>query len=119
MERRVSVDVPARRWPNAKVALVAYLLGQGYNSTVIAKKLDDDTSPAVVRQMGRYWGLTGGPTGKRGSTALSIRLDARVRAKLERQAGDIGIPPDEFVRRIAVCAINDQMYQAITDGAFE
>jgi len=106
------------KWSSFKVARIGYLLGQGYNSVAIAKKLDDTTTPDVIRNMVRYWGLSQ-PKGRGASTSVTIHLDAKVRAKLERQSSELGVPPSEFVRRIAVCAINDQMYQAVTDGAFE
>jgi hypothetical protein len=105
-------------WPSSKVARVAYLLGQGYNSPAIARRLDDDTQPELIRKMARHWGLSQ-QEGRGNATTLTIHLGARVREKLERQAAELDISPSEFVRRIAVCAINDHMYRAVTDGAFE
>lgn len=113
----MTAGIASAKWANAKAARVGYLLGQGFNSPTIARQLDDGTKPALIRQMAHSWGLSL-PQGRGNATSLTIHLDTRVRHKLERQADELGIQPAEFIRRIAVCAINDEMYDAIVDGAY-
>ena len=106
------------KWSNAKAATVAHMIGQGFNSTAIVKHLDDGTKPSTIRQMARYWGLSL-PAGRGSAIALTVHIDSQTRHKLEKQADLRGITPSEFVRRVSVCAIKDDMYDAVVDGAYD
>ncbi|UCI19294.1 hypothetical protein FJ970_30545 [Mesorhizobium sp. B2-1-8] len=79
----------------------------------------DGTSAATVRRQWKNWGLplheVGGPKHRR----IAVNLTFHERAKLARQAKKRGLTGEEYLRRINVCAIRDDMYDAITDGQFD
>lgn len=105
------------QFSNEKAARIGYLTGRGLDSIKIALDLNDDTTPATVRRMWKHWGLVEG-TG-RAVVEVPVPLEAAHRRKLERQANILGIEPSEFIRRIAICAVEDDLYQAVTDGRFD
>ncbi|TIR23996.1 MAG: hypothetical protein E5X34_13150 [Mesorhizobium sp.] len=107
------------RWTIAKGAYIGFLTGLGYSSAEIEKRMADGTSAATVRRQWKNWGLplheVGGPKHRR----ISVNLTFHERAKLARQAKKRGLTGEEYLRRINVCAIRDDMYDAITDGEFD
>ncbi|MEI4480951.1 MULTISPECIES: hypothetical protein [unclassified Phyllobacterium] len=48
---------------------------------------------------------------------ISVRVAARKR--VTQRAKKLKIAPEEYLRRIAVCSITDDLYAAVTDGCFE
>lgn len=101
-------------WPNEKAALAGYLAGKGHSASEIAKLLGDGTREATTRRMLSSWGLPslyGDP--------IAIELKRPLRRKLGQQAAVQGLMPSEYLRHICVCAIEDDMYNAIVDGRFE
>ena len=56
--------------------------------------------------------------GRPAGSAVRVLVDQRVRARLKTQAARVGVSFGEYLRRICVCAVNDDMYGAIVDGAF-
>lgn len=100
-------------WPNSKAAWMGYLLGIGMTAHAVASRID--STPGLVRQMRRQWELPAGGA-KRG---VRIELDQAHRKLLEKRAKAQGIEPAEFLRRISICALQDDMYAAIVDGSFD
>lgn len=107
------------RWTVAKGAYIGFLTGLGMSSREIERRMGDGTSSATVRLMWRKWGLPrdeiGGPRHRR----FFIDLTFTERAKLLRQAERRGLTAEEYIRRMIVCAIGDDMYDAIVDREFE
>lgn len=105
-------------WPNGKAARVGYMLGQGCSTPAIAAALGDGTSADTIRRMRREWGIAGDRTKGR-VISLAIELDSPRRAELNDQSQALGIAPSEFVRRVLLCVLDDDLYQAVTDGRFK
>jgi hypothetical protein len=104
------------QWSSSQVAKAAFLLGRGRT----AREVSDALGVGIwtIQRMKRYWGLTSGAAG-RSAAVLPVQIDAQARKKLATQAAAVGCAPEEFLRRIATCAIEDSMYSAITDGRFD
>lgn len=86
------------------------------SSTEIAELLADGTISASVRAMWLKWDL-----GKYGLPALAnqgsivpVELTREERQRLERRAKRIKISPGEWLERVITCAIDDDMFGAIT-----
>jgi len=107
----------AERWSNAKVARIGFLLGQGYTTPAVAEMLDDGTSEGSIKRMRLHWEL---PTaGAEQAFDVRIPFDNQRRAKLCDQAAALGISPMEFMRRIMLCVVDDELYDAVNDGRFK
>ncbi len=106
------------RWSNAKAAHVAYLTGKGASSTEIANILNDGVHSATIRAMWRRWRLPMTPTGGRHVATVPVPLMARERTLLTQRAKKLSIAPEEYLRRISVCALSDDLYAAVTDGRY-
>ncbi|WP_420408664.1 hypothetical protein [Hoeflea sp.] len=114
-ERYRASGLLIERWTNAKAAYVGFLLGQRKMTTEISRILSDGTSPETIRTMQRRWKLP-----KLGTkSGHFIELTPVQLSRLESQAKEIGVPPEEWARRVLVCAIEDRMYEAVTDGRFD
>ncbi|PWJ79786.1 hypothetical protein C7441_11463 [Pseudaminobacter salicylatoxidans] len=107
------------RWTNAKSGYVGFLTGQGYSSVEIEKIMADGTSAPTVRGLWRRWGLPLSELRGDRRNPVTIQLTYSQRAKLVRLAEKRGLTRQEYLRRIAVCAIADDMYEAVTDGEFD
>lgn len=106
-------------WTNAKAGLVGFLTGRGYMSNEIEKILADGTSRETVRGLWRRWGLPIPQTGGRRCSIVPVALAMSTRAKLSERARKVGVTPDEWVRRVLLSAIDDDLYIAVTDGRFD
>lgn len=107
------------RRTNAWAAMVGFLTGRGYMSTEIERILRDGTSSDTVRRMWKLWALPMHETGGRRKVSVPVELNVRERMLLASHARRLGISPHEFLRRIATCALTDNLYDAITDGKFD
>lgn len=107
------------RWSNAKCALVGYLTGRGYTSREIEKILNDGTSKDTVRGQWRRWGLPLPEQNGQRVAVMPVALASGPRNKLSQRAKKVGIAPDEFLRRIIVCVLDDDLYQAVVDDRFD
>jgi hypothetical protein len=106
-------------WPHSKVAIVGYLTGAGATATQICEELNDGTHPGTVRKLWQRWKLPLVDTGGRRKVPVPIGLTAIQRSVLRSHAQAEGIVSEEWLRRIAECAIQDGLYAAITDGKYE
>lgn len=108
------------RWTIAKGAYIGFLTGLGWSSADIEKHMRDGTSAPTVRRQWKLWGL---PLDmirvSRSHTSVAVNLSFQDRAKLMRQAARRSLTPEEYVRRMIVCAVKDDMYDAIVDREFE
>jgi hypothetical protein len=102
--------------PNSKAALVGFLVGQGHTAPAIARALDDGTTDNMVKHWKRKWKLSALMPGR--TVEFGFDLSAAQKADLNEQAGALGISPSEFVRRILVCVLDDDLYPAVIDGRF-
>lgn len=118
-ERHRQKGMLVERWTNAKAAYVAYLTGKGVPSSEIAKTLNDGVRPETIRAMWRRWRLPMPPAGARHAATVSVNLYADERGLLARRARTLGIAPEEYLRRVAICAVTDDLYAAVTDGRFD
>ncbi|TIS37531.1 hypothetical protein [Mesorhizobium sp.] len=107
------------RRTNAWAAMVGFLTGRGYTSAEIERILRDGTSGETVRRMWKLWALPLTETGGRRKISVPIELSARERGLLADRARRRGITPPEYLRRIATCALIDDLYDAVTDGKFD
>ena len=119
MEKRHSHDryrgdgLFVERWSNAKAGLVGYYTGLGRSSPQIAAILNDGTSDSTIRTLWGEWGLPLRMSRGKRLASIPIVLSVDVRVKLERRAKRMQIAPEEWLRRIAVAAIEDDLYRAI------
>lgn len=106
------------KWSNEKAAKVGFMLGQGFTAPAIARLLNDGTTADAVKRMRRYWGLA---DSSEGCNFIEVRipLNAERRADLSEQAQALGISPSEFVRRVLICVLDDDLYSAVNDGRFK
>lgn len=116
---RYDVHRPILAWSNAKCALVGYLTGRGYTSGEIARILHDGTSKDTVRGQWRRWSLPLPEVAGQRVSVLPVALGRGPRHKLTKRARQVGIAPDEFLRRIIVCVLDDDLYQAVVDDRFD
>lgn len=118
-ERYRATQLIVERWTNAKSALVAYLTGKGHTSVQIAEMLNDGTRPETIRRMWKLWELPLDSTGGRHRATVPVPLFAHERVALAILAKKVGVSPEEFLRRISICVISDDLYGAVTDGRFD
>ncbi|WP_378948053.1 hypothetical protein [Mesorhizobium sp. ANAO-SY3R2] len=100
-------------WP------VGFMTGQGRTSTDIVEHLNDGTDSATVRALWKKWGLPIDKTGGRRRGNVPVSLTIHQRKILAKRAKQVGVTPEEYLRRIASCAIEDDLYAAVTDGKFD
>ncbi|RWM29782.1 hypothetical protein [Mesorhizobium sp.] len=109
---RVGLPV-VQRWTMEKGALVGFLTGMGYTSGEIARRLADGTISSSIRAQWQHWELAIDEVGDSTHRKIFLDLKFHERAKLARQAKKRGLTPQEYLRRISVCAIRDDLYEAI------
>ncbi|WP_378952158.1 hypothetical protein [Mesorhizobium sp. ANAO-SY3R2] len=107
------------RWTNAKAALIGFRTGQGHTAVAIAEMLADGTSSDSIRCMWRKWRLPIDRTGGRQRGQVPVILTAHQRKLLAKHARRLGLNPEEYLRRVASVAIEDNLYAAVTDGKFD
>jgi hypothetical protein len=115
--RRRAPNLVVERRTNAWAGMIGYLTGRGFASVKIAAVLGDGTTPETVRGVWRRWGLTNGR--ERANAVVPIEISQAETGLLQKRADALGISPDEWLRRVASCAIRDDLYDAVTDGKFE
>lgn len=118
-ERYRGQRLVVERWTNAKAALVAYWTAKGHTSVRIAEMLGDGTRPETIRRMWRLWVLPLDSTGGRHRATVPVPLFTHERVALATHAKKIGLEPEEYLRRISICVISDNLYSAVTDGRFD
>ena len=98
------------------IARLGYLTGLGRTTQEIADEIGGITFRQVQHQRYRL-----GLPSAAGRTALPVPLSLSnaERKRLERLARKSGLSAEEWLRRIAVCAIDDDLYVAVTDGRFD
>lgn len=101
------------KWTNAKAGLIGYYTGLGRTSAQIADVLHDGTSEHTIRRMWAKWGLPLEFTGGRSVAPVPVRLDANIRGRLGRIAIEQHLAPEEWLRRVALASIRDDLYAAI------
>lgn len=67
----------------------------------------------------KKWKLPLEDTGGRRRGNVPVPLTIHQRKLLAKQARKIGVTSEEYLRRIASCAIEDDLYTAVTDGKFD
>ncbi|MEN5278099.1 hypothetical protein ABE527_14240 [Brucella sp. TWI432] len=106
-----------RRWNNAKSAHVGYWTGKGRSSREIAEILADGTTSHTIRRQWYNWHLPSHGKAQK-LVFVNVPMSYQDRLVINRRALRIGISPEEFIRRVALCAAKDDLYQAVTDGRF-
>lgn len=82
----------------------------------IAKILADGTTPGTIRGLWRSWGL---PKLVGRQAVVPVVLTSSERKLLERRARRVGVSPEEWARRVLIGATQGDLYDAVTDGAFD
>jgi hypothetical protein len=111
-----SNSVADRRWPVGKVAEAAFLFGRGRSAKEIAEIID--AKPSTVSQQKANWGLRKYAPG-RAKFVVPVELSVNTRSRLAQQAERVGCTPEELLARICSCAVQDDLYAAITDGKYD
>lgn len=106
------------KWDEAKIAKIGFLIGQGFSAKGVALNLADGTTADAIARKRRSWGLTD-ETDHCKFVDLRIPLDNARRADLSEQSSNLGISPAEFVRRVLICVLDDDLYSAVNDGRFK
>jgi hypothetical protein len=106
----------APRWTAAKAAMVGYWTGRGYSSPEIAELLADGTVSSSIRGIWLKWdlGKYGLPAVANRGSIVPVELTLGERQRLERRAKRLKITPAEWLERVIGCAIDDDMFGAIT-----
>lgn len=118
-ERFRAPELFVERWTNAKAGIVGFMTGQGRTSVAIAEMIADGTNAATIRALWKKWGLPIDKSGGRRRGNVPVSLTIHQRKLLSKRAKQINIMPEEYLRRIVVCAIEDDLYGAVTDGKFD
>lgn len=118
-DRARGPNLLVERRTNAWAGRVGYFTGRGHSAEVVARFLNDGTSPETVRRMWKLWGLQ--DVGhNRNNIYVPVKLTVYERKVLQRLAEARGIDLAEWLRRIGLsCGIPEDLYQAVTDGAFD
>lgn len=103
-------------WKNCDAARFGFLVGIGRTAADIAVEFKGLTEQGV-HSLKQYWGLRNGDA--RRAAPVPVDLSGQHRRMLTEQAYEIGLAPEEFLRRICVCAIEDKLYAAVTDERFD
>lgn len=101
-------------WSNRKALQVGFLTGRGHQSHEIADILADGTTSHTIRKQW-YRAKLGKLGKKRNEVEVRIVLTSYQRKALGILASALGIPAEEWLRRIVAAAIKDDMYNAIVD----
>ena len=106
-----------KRWSQSKAAHVGFWTGKGRSSREIAEILADGPTGHTIRRQWYNWRL---PSHGRAQKLVffNVPMSYHDRRVINRRAKKIGIPPEEFIRRVSLCAAMDDLYQAVTDGRF-
>lgn len=102
------------RWTVEQAAKAMYALGQGKSAQEIASSLGEGVTAGAVRQFAYRNELK-----SNSKFVANIQLAHPERRQLAKRAKALGIASEEYLRRIAVCAIEDDLYVAVTDGRFD
>ncbi|MER9125424.1 hypothetical protein NKH81_20415 [Mesorhizobium sp. M0959] len=116
---RYKAPWPLLSWSNAKCAYIGYLTGRGYTSGEIERILRDGTSKDTIRGQWRRWGLPLPEVKGQRCSIMPVALGFGPRTKLTKRAKQVGIAPDEFLRRIILSVLDDDLYQAVVDDRFD
>jgi hypothetical protein len=95
---------------------VGYQLGRGRMATDIALELGDGTSGRLIRRM-RDWAGLKEFGNLPGSTSVVTRLNSHQARLLRKRARAQGMTTEEWLQRVGVKAIEDDLYEAIVDDA--
>lgn len=90
------------RWTNSKAFLVGFLTGRGYSAPQIADTLGDGTRPGTVTKMWDHWKVRGVKPSD--DVALMVPMTSMQRAHLYARASQRGLSPEEYARRMLICA---------------
>lgn len=109
------------RWSVAKCAHVAFWTGKGRSSQEIADILADGTLSATIRHQWYHWKLPiyRSRREKQAVAQVNVPMSYHDRLAISRAAKKVGIEPEEFLRRISLCAAGGDLYQAITAGRYD
>lgn len=99
---------------NAWAGNIGYLAGRGFFSTEIAERIGDGTSAAAIRKSFQRWGL---PI-VRHRGGLFVAFTPKMKARIDALAKKHNTTSEEMIRRISICVIDDDMYEAVNDGRF-
>jgi hypothetical protein len=102
------------KWANSKAARIGYLIGRGRTAKEVSAELADGTGPGLIRSMLSHWGLSGG-SGRR-CNVVPVALSGNARRKLASRSAKRDLAPEEYVRRIVVCVLQDDLFDAVTEG---
>lgn len=100
---------------NAWAGNVGFLAGRGYFSREIADRMADGTHPATIRKSFQRWGL---PI-IRHKGGFFIPFSPKMKARIDALSKQYKTTPEEIARRIIVCVVDDEMYEAVNDGRFK
>ena len=93
--------------------LIGFLAGIGRSSVDIAADLADGTTPETIRAQWRRHGIAA----RTKATQVPIELGRHHLGRLSDLAKARGIAPEEWLRRLAVAAIKDDLFDAVVDEA--
>ncbi|KFL31435.1 hypothetical protein JP75_07720 [Devosia riboflavina] len=88
---------------NAWAGMLGFLTGRGYSSVAIAEVLGEGTTSETVRSMWTKWGFRGRGLKSR-EVSLQVPFRERERAHIAARAAQHDLSPEEYCRRIMLCA---------------
>jgi hypothetical protein len=114
-ERFVAPGLWVERYSNAKCGFIGFYLGQAKTYVEVAEIIGDGTSSDTLRRMVALWKL---PV-DRARRGFIVNMTTHKKRKLAAKCEQLGIEPEEYLRRIAEAVIGDDLYDAVTDGKFD
>lgn len=98
------------------IARLGYLTGLGRTTQEISEDIGGVTRQAVLDARHR---MELPVASGRQALPVPVHLSQKERTRLEKRAKVLAISSEEFLRRIAVCVIDDDLYAAVVDGRFD
>ena len=112
---RVGAPLFEEKWPNTKVAKVAYLIGQGWTAQAVADELADGTKANQITAMTSHWGIV--IRGDRHTYApLLVAIAAKHRTKLCAEARSRGMMMPDLAGKLLATVAADGLFGAVLDG---
>lgn len=112
---RIGAPLFEEKWRNAKVAKVAYLIGQGWTAQAIADDLADGTTVNQITGMISHWGITA-HSDRHTYVLVPVAMAAKHRSKLCAEARSRGMMMPDLAGKLLATVAADGLFGAVLDG---
>lgn len=111
---RIGAPLFADKWRNAKVARVAFMIGQGWTAQAIADELADGTTANQITAMTSHWGIAI-RSDRHTYAPLLVAMAAKHRSKLCAEAKSRGMMMPDLAGKLLATVAADGLFGAVLD----